>query len=408
MGNYSSRGPAPSRNSKSSFGGKKRTFQSGGNRSRGGKRKFGQTIDPKRFVKAAKNIEVEAYVPEHSFSDFALNDVVQANLTAKGFTAPSQVQDHAIIPALEGKDVIGIANTGTGKTAAFLLPTITKLMANRGQKVLIIAPTRELAIQIQEESRTFAKGARLFDAVLIGGAPMGRQLRDLQRNPEIIIGTPGRIKDHIERGTLKLNDVSTIVLDEVDRMLDMGFIDDIRHILEQLADKKQSLFFSATLEPRIESLIKTFTNDPVTIMARTAETSDNVDQSILHYFEKTDKMDKLHDLLNKDHVSKTLIFCETKRGSEALSKELADRGFTSDAIHGNKSQGQRQRALKKFKDNHVDILVATDVAARGIDVKDITHVVNFDIPQTYDDYTHRIGRTGRAGTTGYAITFVTH
>jgi superfamily II DNA/RNA helicase len=188
----------------------------------------------------------------------------------------------------------------------------------------------------------------------------------------------------------------------------MGFINDIREILSQLPDTKQSLFFSATLEPRIEALVKTFTHDPVTIMARTAETSDNVDQSIMHYFEKTDKMDKLHDLLIKDHVSKTLIFCETKHGSEALSKELVSRGFTSDAIHGNKSQGQRQRALSKFKDNHVEILVATDVAARGIDVKDITHVINFDIPQTYDDYTHRIGRTGRAGTTGYAITFVTH
>ncbi len=414
MGNYSSASRSGSR--PSSFGGnKKRSFHSGGNRSNSssnnrsrGKRKFGQTIDPKRFVKAAKPVEQEEYVAVNSFKDFALDPLVQKNLELKGFESPSQVQDNAIQPALENKDVIGIANTGTGKTAAFLLPTITKLLANRGQKVLIIAPTRELAIQIQQESREYAKGGRLFDAIIIGGAPMNRQLRDLQKNPEIIIGTPGRIKDHIERGTLKLHDISTIVLDEVDRMLDMGFIADIREILSKLPEEKQSLFFSATLEPRIESLIRTFTKDPVTIMARTAETSDNVDQSIMHYFENTDRLEKLHDLLIKDHVSKTLIFCETKRGSEALNKELATRGFTSDTIHGNKSQGQRQRALGKFKDNKVEILVATDVAARGIDVKDITHVINFDIPQTYDDYTHRIGRTGRAGTTGFAVTFVTH
>jgi superfamily II DNA/RNA helicase len=244
--------------------------------------------------------------------------------------------------------------------------------------------------------------------LLIGGTPMNRQLRDLQRRPEIIIGTPGRVKDHMERGTLKLHDVKTAVLDEVDRMLDMGFINDIREILSNLPKERQSLFFSATLSPTIEQLISTFTASPTTIMARTSETSDNVEQSIMHYFEKTDKIDKLHDLLNKEEVERTLIFCETKRGSEALSKELVIRGFTSDAMHGNKSQSQRQRALKKFKDGHVRILVATDVAARGIDVDGITHVVNYDLPQTYDDYTHRIGRTGRAGTTGNAITFITH
>jgi superfamily II DNA/RNA helicase len=238
---------------------------------------------------------------------------------------------------------------------------------------------------------------------------MNRQLRDLQRNPEIIIGTPGRVKDHMERGTLKLSKVSTIVLDEVDRMLDMGFIIDIREILSNLPkENRQSLFFSATMSPTIENLIGTFTASPTTVMARTTETSDNVEQSVMHYFEKTDKLDKLHDLLNNDDVERTLIFCETKRSTEALAKELVLRGFTSDAMHGNKSQSQRQRALKNFKEGRVKILVATDVAARGIDVDGISHVVNYDVPQTYDDYTHRIGRTGRAGTKGHAVTFVTH
>lgn len=411
MGNFS-QGRRSSR--PSAFGGSssgRKSYHSGGNSNRNrssSKRRFGQTIDPKRFVKAAKPVEQKDYVPTHTFADFALNDIIKGNLAARNYTAPSQVQDHAIQPALDGRDVIGIANTGTGKTAAFLLPTLNKLMANRGEKVLILAPTRELALQIQEESRLFAKGGRLFDVLLIGGTPMNRQLRDLQRRPEIIIGTPGRVKDHMERGTLKLNDVKTIVLDEVDRMLDMGFINDIREILSNLPKERQSLFFSATLSPTIEALIGTFTDQPTTIMARTSETSDNVEQSIVHYFEKTDKLDKLHDLLNKVNVERTLIFCETKRSTEALSKELVTRGFTSDAMHGNKSQSQRQRALKKFKDGHVTILVATDVAARGIDIDNISHVINYDIPQTYDDYTHRIGRTGRAGTTGNAITFVTH
>jgi superfamily II DNA/RNA helicase len=406
MGNYSSR-PSSRRPGKSSYrGGQRKSYHSGGNRNT--KRRFGQNIDPKRFVKAAKAVEIEEYVPTHKFSDFDLNSLIQQNLINREYTVPSQVQDKSIPHALEGRDVIGIANTGTGKTAAFLLPTINKLMATRGQKVLIMAPTRELAVQIQQESRLFSKGSRLYDVLLIGGTPMNRQLRDLQKNPEIIIGTPGRIKDHVERGTLKLNNVATVVLDEVDRMLDMGFINDIRDILSNLPKERQSLFFSATMSPTIESLIGTFTSSPTTVMARTAETSDNVEQSIMHYFEPTDKLDKLHDILLKEEVSRTLIFCETKRSTEALSKELVSRGFTSDAMHGNKSQSQRQRALKKFKDGNVKILVATDVAARGIDVDSITHVINYDIPQTYDDYTHRIGRTGRAGTKGNAVTFVTH
>jgi ATP-dependent RNA helicase RhlE len=395
----------------SSFG--KKSYQGGGgNRNGGGRRKtgsgHGQYIDPKKFVKAAKPVEQDAYEATHKFEDFALNELVMKNVLAKGFKAPSQVQDQAIIPGLEGKDVIGIANTGTGKTAAFMLPLLTKLLAEKRNRALIIAPTRELAIQIQEEGRAYAKGGRLFDVLLIGGAPIGRQLRDLQRRPEIIIGTPGRIKDHLERGSLKVDQVSTIVLDEVDRMLDMGFIDDIRNILSGLPQERQSLFFSATMEPRIENLIKTFTKDPITVMARTSDTSDNVEQTIQHYFEKTDKIQKLHDLLISEGTEKTLIFCETKHGSDKLQKELQIRGFKVEAIHGNKSQGQRQRALQNFKQNKVDILVATDVAARGLDIDNVSHVINYDVPHTWEDYTHRIGRTGRGGKTGTSVTFVTH
>ncbi len=367
----------------------------------------GQYIDPAKFVKSAKPVEHTIYTPTHSFEDFNINQLLKRNLRSRSYEIPTQIQDKAIPLGLEGKDVIGIANTGTGKTAAFLLPLLNNLLNNRGQKVLIIAPTRELAQQISQESRAFARGGKLYDALLIGGVSIRPQLRDLHRNPQIIIGTPGRIKDHLERGSLQLGSVSTIVLDEVDRMLDMGFIKDIRMILGKLPEKRQSFFFSATLSPTIDGLIRTFTHSPVTVMAKTAETSDNVEQSVVRYNEKTDKIDKLYNLLIVEQVEKSLVFCETKYGSDRLSKELVNRGFTSDSMHGNKSQGQRQRALRKFRDGEVDVLVATDVAARGIDVDGITHVVNYDVPHTYDDYTHRIGRTGRGNNIGYAVTFVT-
>ncbi len=388
-----------------SYGNKSR-YSSSNNRSRG--KRSVQNIDPRRFVKAAKPVEQVDYVPQNSFGDFELQELLKKNLVKRNYNTPTQIQDKAIPVALQGHDVVGIANTGTGKTAAFLLPLLNKLMTHRGQKALIIAPTRELALQIEQECRLFASGSGLLGVLLIGGVPIGPQLRSLRDKPEIIIGTPGRIKDHIERGTLLMNAVSTVVLDEVDRMLDMGFITDIRMILGRLSEEKQSLFFSATMSSTIESLIATFTHSPVTIMAKTAETSDNVEQSIIHYYETSEKVDKLHELLLAEHVGKTLIFSETKRSVERLSKELVDRGFKADAMHGDKSQSQRQRALSKFKQDHINVLVATDVAARGIDVDGITHVVNFDVPQTYDDYTHRIGRAGRGSNTGYAVTFVTH
>ncbi len=389
-----------------SGGGNRSNYRRGGNRGGYRSSRSSKVIDPRRFVKAAKPVEQIVYEPEHSFEDFAVDFIIKRNLEQRKFITPTQIQDKAIPVGLQGKDVVGIANTGTGKTAAFLLPLLQNLMNDRSKKALIIAPTRELALQIQQESRATARGAKLFDVLIIGGASMGRQLSDLRRNPQIIIGTPGRIKDHVTRGTLRLDSVNTVVLDEVDRMLDMGFINDIRMILGKVPEKRQSLFFSATMSPTIERLIQTFTNDPVTIMARTSETSDNVEQSVMHFTDTGSKINKLHELLLIEHCEKALIFCETKRSTDRLHRELEGLGFASDSIHGNKSQGQRQRALKKFKEGHVDILVATDVAARGIDVDGITHVVNYDTPQTYDDYTHRIGRTGRGSNTGHAVTFV--
>lgn len=381
----------------------------GGSRSNNNRsRKNSQTIDPKRFVKTATASAQTDYVPINSFDNFDIPKNIKNNLIRKGFDTPTQIQDQSIPVALQGKDIIGIANTGTGKTAAFLLPLLTTLVANRSQKALIVAPTRELALQIETECRDFANGTGIFTVLLIGGSPMWKQLKDLKRSPEVIIGTPGRIKDHVERGTLELGAVTTIVLDEVDRMLDMGFIKDITMLLSKLPQQRQSLFFSATLNPSVDRLIRTFTRDPVTVMSRTSENSDNVEQTVVRYGQSSEKIGKLHQMLLEEHVSKTLIFSETKRSVERLSRDLSELGFKTDAMHGDKSQGQRQRALKKFRDHEINILVATDVAARGIDVDGISHVINYDIPQTFDDYTHRIGRTGRGDEVGYSVTFVRH
>jgi superfamily II DNA/RNA helicase len=393
-----------SRSGSGGYGG--RSGGGGQRRSSGGKRQP-QYIDPARFVKTAKPIvEAEAYVPKNKFADFVVHELLHKSIIAKGYVNPTPIQDQTIPLGLEGRDVIGIANTGTGKTAAFAVPVLHRLMSDKKSRALIIAPTRELAQQIEDECRALAKGSGLMGALLIGGSAMGPQLRDLRGTPQIVIGTPGRIKDHLERGTLKLDSVNFVVLDEVDRMLDMGFVNDVREILDQLHPERQSFFFSATMDPRVSGLIKTFSNDPVTVAVKTGETSDNVNQDVVRYGGSSEKLEKLHEILIKSGVTKAIVFDETQRSVERLSKELVARGFDADAIHGGKTQGQRQRALNRFKKSEISILVATDVAARGIDVADISHVINYTQPQTYDDYVHRIGRAGRAGKVGHALTFV--
>ena len=377
--------------------------QYGGRSRKGGSKQF---IHPSKFVKPASKVEKVAYEPKNSFADFAVHDLIKQNIAERGFTAPLPIQDQAIPLGLEGKDVIGVANTGTGKTVAFAVPILNKLMNDSTSRALIIAPTRELAQQIEAECKVFAKNSGLHGALLIGGSSMGTQLRDLRLKPRIVIGTPGRIKDHVERGTLKLSSFNMVVLDEVDRMVDMGFINDMRFLLGRLAPSYQSFFFSATVDEKVKNLVASFSHDPTTISVVEGSTSDHVEQDVVRYNYSGEKLDKLHDLLIADHVEKILVFDETQRSVEKLSKELQARGFKADAIHGGKTQGARQRALSRFKGNNINVLVATDVAARGIDVVDITHVINYSTPNTYDDYVHRIGRAGRAGRKGYALTFV--
>jgi ATP-dependent RNA helicase RhlE len=365
-----------------------------------------QTINPERFIKTAEQQNQAAYESQHEFADFVMHPLLKANITAKGYITPSEIQDKTIKLGLEGKNVVGIANTGTGKTAAFALPILNTLMRQPGSKALIIAPTRELAIQIEEQCKLLAKSSGLSGALLIGGSPMGRQVSDIRRGARIIIGTPGRIKDHLEQRTLRISDCSMVVLDEVDRMLDMGFIKDIRFILAGLPEEHQAFFFSATLSPEIKNLIDTFGHQAEVVDVKIGETSQNVNQDIVQFSGKTEKMDLLHEILIKNEVTKAIVFGKTKYGVERLGKELSARGFKAVSLHGGKNQGQRNRALDSFRNSQMNILVATDVAARGIDVRDISHVINYDTPQTYDDYVHRIGRAGRAEKPGYALTFV--
>jgi len=389
-----------------SFGGNN---QGGGNRrpSGGGQRR-GAYIHPSKFInKAVTKAEEVVYVPKHQFIDFAFSDDLKHNIIEKGYITPSPIQDQAIPYILDGKDVIGLANTGTGKTAAFILPIIEKIRGGQMfNSVLIMAPTRELAVQIDEQFREFSRGMRLFSALCVGGMNIERQIRDLRRRPHVIIGTPGRLKDLMKRRELKLDTVEYLVLDEADRMLDMGFINDIREIVDQTSRDRQTLFFSATITPTIQALVNTFLKNPVEVHVRTSDTSEHVEQDIVESRDKDHKLETLVQMLGGEDFDKVLIFGETKFGVQRLSDHLEQSGFSSVAIHGNKSQSQRQRALKSFKENKVNIMVATDVAARGLDIPNVSHVINFEQPATYEDYVHRIGRTGRGGASGKAFTFV--
>ena len=365
----------------------------------------GASLNPLMFVRRAVDVVETPYVSVNSFSDFPLNETVKKNILTHGFDKPTAIQDQAILPILEGKDLVGVANTGTGKTAAFLLPLITKVSKDRSQKVLIVAPTRELALQIQDEFKLFSLGMGIFSTLCIGGASLNVQTRELSRRPNFVIGTPGRIKDLEGRRILNLSHYGNVVLDEVDRMLDMGFIHDVRHIISFLPRNRQSLFFSATIPKETKVVMQSFLTDPVIVSVKTGATPQNVDQDIIRTQGKN-KLEILHELLIKEEFRKVLVFGRTKWGVNKLEISLIARGFKTASIHGNKSQGQRLRALKMLKNSEVQILLATDVASRGLDIEDVTHVINYDVPGTYDDYVHRIGRTGRVGKKGVALTFV--
>ena len=353
-------------------------------------------------------MEEEVYTPVNTFADFGLDERLLENVLRHGYTTPTPIQDQVIPALMRGEDIVGIANTGTGKTAAFLLPLINKVLQDPDQGVLILAPTRELALQISDELHAFIGGLSLGTALCIGGTNLSGQISRLANNPHFVVGTPGRVKDLINRGAFKTALFTNIVLDEVDRMLDIGFRQDILFLIDQLPAQRQAALLSATLNRDTQSIIQRFLQDPVTISVKRQETADHVYQDIVAIKQGQNKVDVLYDLLAQAEFEKVIVFGRTKHGINKLERQLADRGVRASAIHGNKSQNARQRSLQVFKQGRVQVLLATDVAARGIDIADVTHVINFDEPQTYEDYVHRIGRTGRAGKAGTALTFVSN
>jgi len=364
------------------------------------------TFNPSQFINTnpVETVE-EVYTPKHTFLTFGVADTLVRAITKMGLITPSPIQDQIIPEILNGHDVIGLAETGTGKTAAFLIPILEKTLKDKNRQTLILAPTRELAVQINDELYQFSRGMGIYSTVCVGGVNIRPQIKSLKRHNQFIIGTPGRILDLINRGDFTPKSVTTVVLDEADRMLDMGFIHDMRNILKTTPKERETLFFSATMSKETERLVHDFLHKPVMISVKKKDVTDSISQDVVRY-KADEKLETLISLLRDREFKRVIIFGAMKHSVEKLSKQLIKDGIPAESIHGNKGHSQRQRALKQFKNGDVRVLVATDVAARGIHVDDVTHVINYDLPTTFEDYVHRIGRTGRSTKKGKALTFV--
>lgn len=365
-----------------------------------------KSTDYSQYIKKAKPVKITEYKAKHDFKDMDIHGHIKSVVATKGFTTPTPIQDQSITPLLAGRDVVGVANTGTGKTAAFLIPLVDKLLKDNNRKVCILAPTRELAEQINRELKDFIIRTRLYSTLLVGGVPIKYNLRDLKRRVNFVVGTPGRVLDLYDRGALLLEHFQHIVLDEMDQMLDMGFIDDIKEILSYMPEDRHSLFFSATTNKEIEGIADEMLTDPVHISVSKGRTTDNVEQNIIKTPGGQEKERRLITLLKEAEVEKALLFDKTKAGVDHLEHLLKKAGIRAFAIHGDKEMRERRSALKAFREGEIDVLIATNVAARGLDIKGVSHVINYDIPENYDDYIHRIGRSGRGDNIGYALTFV--
>ncbi|MFN2308874.1 MAG: DEAD/DEAH box helicase [Gammaproteobacteria bacterium] len=347
-----------------------------------------------------------------SFEQLNLNAQLLRALQASGFSAPTEIQSKAIPVVLAGRDLMASAQTGTGKTAAFVLPALERLltparMPGRGPRVLILTPTRELATQVNENIRQLGKFCRFTNGSVVGGMPYPPQMKLLQQPLDLLVATPGRLMDHMERGRVEFSRLEILILDEADRMLDMGFVDAVRAIAAAMPTERQTLLFSATLEGRVMTIAKALLKDPVRI-----QLADNHDQhaSIEQRAHHADSIRHKHRLLahylDQEDLSQAVIFTATKRGADELAKQLADQGHASAALHGDMNQGARRRTVEQMRGGKLRLLIATDVAARGLDIKGISHVINFDLPMVAEDYIHRIGRTGRAGATGMAVSLI--
>ncbi len=346
------------------------------------------------------------------FKELHLVAPILKALETEGYVTPTPIQEQSIPHILRGKDLLGCAQTGTGKTAAFAIPILQNLLLqqkedayNHNIKALILTPTRELAIQIDESFDAYGKHTGLRHTVIFGGVSQFHQTNELRRGVDILIATPGRLLDLIAQRFVNLQHIKMFVLDEADRMLDMGFIHDVKKVIAKLPEKRQTMFFSATMPPEITRLSASILTEPVRVeVAPVSSTADNVDQHI-YLVEKNDKRQLLIHLLKNDGIQNALVFTRTKYGADKIAKELQRANISADAIHGNKTQGARQKALNNFKEGKIRVLVATDIAARGIDVDHLSHVINFELPNVPETYVHRIGRTGRAGASGSALSF---
>lgn len=346
-----------------------------------------------------------------TFNDLNLIQPILDAIKAEGYTTPTPIQQNAIPEILDGKDVLGCAQTGTGKTAAFAIPilqTVSRVSLGRGPQpihTLILTPTRELAIQINDSFAAYGRNLRVTHAAIFGGVPQGAQVKVLRAGIDVLIATPGRLLDLMQQNLVSISNISVFILDEADRMLDMGFINDVKKIIARLPAKRQTLFFSATMPPEIQKLANTILHKPVEVKVTPVSSTVEIIQQAIYMVEKKDKKGLLAHILRDKSITRSLIFTRTKHGADKLVKELHKSGVQAAAIHGNKSQGARQRALNDFKSNAIRVLVATDIAARGIDIDELPHVINYELPEVPETYVHRIGRTGRAGASGIALSF---
>lgn len=342
------------------------------------------------------------------FDQFNLTSSITRALTEAGYRSATEIQKKAIPPILEGKDILGCAQTGTGKTAAFAIPILQKLQAEKkhtGIRALVLTPTRELAIQVEDSFKAYGKHLTLRYLSLFGGVPQGRQVTALKKGVEVLIATPGRLLDLMQQGYVSLSQVEVLVLDEADRMLDMGFVHDVKRVLLKVPAERQTLFFSATMPPAIRKFADTILKNPTAVtVTPVSSTAETVQQSV-YLVEKKEKTNLLIHLLKDASIYRSLVFTRTKHGADRLVKQLGKTGIGAAAIHGNKSQLSRQRALEDFKNSKIRVLVATDIASRGIDIDELPHVVNYELPDVPETYVHRIGRTGRAGKAGVAVSF---
>ena len=365
-------------------------------------------LDASLFVKKAQPVEDSQYIASRTIQDLPVDKAIISNLLKKGYSSPMEIQDKSIEAILNGNDLLGLAQTGTGKTGAFLIPLVHNLLEKKPAfQILIITPTRELAVQIEQEFKSITLGLRLQSICLIGGTSVKNDIINLKRQRHIVIGTPGRISDMVRQRALNLKSFSTLVLDEFDRLLDMGFLNDIQRLVDGMINRNQTILFSATEDKTQKPIINKLLTSPVEVRLKNGNsTGDNIEQEIVRIKENENKMDVLLSMVRDSSFEKVLVFAETKRWVSKVCKNLRKAGIKADEIHGNKSQNYRIKALESFKNKKIQVLVATDVAARGLDIVDVSHVINFQQPQNMDSYIHRIGRTGRAGKSGIAYTFV--